>query len=236
MVRQECAALSIIRGVRPWSCHAVGTCWRLWQAAFFFDESCRLSGSVSSLRLPGSPRPHSRPLHWCESQGVEILCCPEGILGGPADYTPRPADIAMTGDQLARRSRRSRATPHHHSGVYRDHRGGPVTTRRRSFTRDPTGVYRKVHPAINKSVYAAGDQIPVFHVGRLIFGIIICNDSNFSEPARIMASQGATALFIPTNNGPPWSGPTSGQRKERRHRSGDRQPRGGDPCRRGRSH
>jgi predicted amidohydrolase len=42
--------------------------------------------------------------------------------------------------------------------------------------------------------------MPVFQVGRLTFGIVICNDSNYPEPARVMASQGATALFIPTNN------------------------------------
>ena len=36
-----------------------------------------------------------------------------------------------------------------------------------------------------------------------LFGIVICNDSNYVEPARLMAAQGATALFVPTNNGLP---------------------------------
>jgi predicted amidohydrolase len=45
--------------------------------------------------------------------------------------------------------------------------------------------------------------MPVFQIGELTFGIVICNDSNYPEPARVMASQGATALFIPTNNGLP---------------------------------
>lgn len=44
---------------------------------------------------------------------------------------------------------------------------------------------------------------PVFTVGSLTFGILICNDSNYYEPARIMASRGAAALFVPTNNGLP---------------------------------
>jgi predicted amidohydrolase len=65
------------------------------------------------------------------------------------------------------------------------------------------GLYRKLHPAINRSVYDAGDRMPVFKVGTLTFGIVICNDSNYPEPARVMATQGATALFIPTNNGLP---------------------------------
>ena len=45
--------------------------------------------------------------------------------------------------------------------------------------------------------------MPVFHVGGLTFGILICNDSNFHELWRTMASRGATALFVPTNNGLP---------------------------------
>ena len=56
-------------------------------------------------------------------------------------------------------------------------------------------------PNPNRSIYEAGDQMPVFQVGGLTFGIVICNDSNYLEPARIMAARGATALFVPTNNG-----------------------------------
>ena len=65
------------------------------------------------------------------------------------------------------------------------------------------GIYRKLYPAINRSVYEAGDRMPVFTVGELTFGIVICLDSNYFEPARMMASQGAAALFVPTNNGLP---------------------------------
>jgi len=43
----------------------------------------------------------------------------------------------------------------------------------------------------------------VFRVGALTFGIAICNDSNFPELANQMASRGATALFVPSNNALP---------------------------------
>jgi apolipoprotein N-acyltransferase len=54
----------------------------------------------------------------------------------------------------------------------------------------------------------AAYQAPLCAIGSmevvdLTFGILICNDSNYYEPARIMAAQGAAALFIPTNNGLP---------------------------------
>ena len=31
----------------------------------------------------------------CESIGVQFLCCPEGVLGGLADYASRPYEIAI---------------------------------------------------------------------------------------------------------------------------------------------
>ena len=143
----------------------------------------------------------------CESIGVEILCCPEGVLGGLADYSDEPISIALNVErgelcdvleplasntvttilgfsEIDRRGRLFSA-----AAVY--HRGGVV------------GLYRKLRPAINRSVYDAGDEIPVFTVGMLTFGIVICRDSAFPDLAGRMASRGATALFVPTNNGMP---------------------------------
>lgn len=35
---------------------------------------------------------------WCEQNGVSILCCPEAILGGLADYSENPARFAIPVD------------------------------------------------------------------------------------------------------------------------------------------
>jgi 5-aminopentanamidase len=148
---------------------------------------------------------------WCEAAGVAILCCPEGVLGGLADYATRPTAIAIdvAGGRL--------------NGVLAPLASDTVTTivgfteiDRRGRLYDAAavfqhgsvvGLYRKLHPAIHHSVYASGDETPVFTVGALTFGILICRDSTFAEPVRAMASRGATALFVPTNNGLP---PTRG--------------------------
>jgi predicted amidohydrolase len=144
-------------------------------------------------------------VEWCEGHGVAILCCPEAILGGLADYAEDPREFAIDarGDQLARAlvplasdavttivgftevARTGRL--YNAAAVF--HKGSVI------------GLYRKLYPAINRSIYDAGDGMPVFQVGGLTFGIVICNDSNYPEPARMMASKGATALFVPTNNG-----------------------------------
>ncbi|MBV9610914.1 MAG: carbon-nitrogen hydrolase family protein [Acidobacteriaceae bacterium] len=65
------------------------------------------------------------------------------------------------------------------------------------------GLCRKIHPVLRRSVYSPGSETPVFRAGELTFGVVICNDSNYPELARRMAVQGASALFIPTNNSLP---------------------------------
>ena len=141
----------------------------------------------------------------CESQRVDILCCPEGVLGGLADYVAQPAAIALhcgeLNDVLAPLASDTVTTI---VGFTETDRRGRLYNSAAVFHRGSViGVYRKLHPAINKSVYSAGDAMAVFTVPGLTFGVIICRDSNFPEPASVMASRGATALFVPTNNGLP---------------------------------
>lgn len=146
-------------------------------------------------------------VNWCESEGVEILCCPEGVFGGLADYASLPASIAIDVEAgqldalLAPLASNSMTTI---AGFTEIDRGGRFYNSAAVFHKGSvTGIYRKLYPAINKSIYEAGDKLPVFTVGDLTFGILICNDSNYYEPARIMAAQGAAALFVPANNGLP---------------------------------
>ena len=159
------------------------------------------SGSLEAL-----DHIHTR-VAWCEAEGVEILCCPEAILGGLADYAPRPAEIAIDveGGQLdALLAPLASDTVTTILGFTETARTGHLYNSAAVFHRGKViGIYRKLHPAMRQSIYSAGDQIPVFHVAGLTFGIVICNDSNYPEPARIMASQGASVLFVPTHNALP---------------------------------
>lgn len=159
------------------------------------------SGSLEAIDLI------RRRVEWCESHGVVILCCPEAILGGLADNAEDPREFAfdVRGDQLARA-----LAPLASDTVTTIVGFTEVTGTGRLYNSAAVfhngsviGLYRKRHPAINRSIYDAGDQMPVFRVGGLTFGIVICNDSNYPESARCMVSKGATALFIPTHNGLP---------------------------------
>ena len=146
----------------------------------------------------------------CESIGVEFLCCPEGVLGGLADYTSRPYEIAIDVQQ----GQLQRALAPIASDTVTTILGFTEVDDGRLFNAAAVvhkgmviGLYRKLHPAINRSIYESGYETPVFTVGDLTFGILICRDSTYREPAGIIADRGATALFIPTNDGlPPGKG------------------------------
>jgi predicted amidohydrolase len=147
----------------------------------------------------------------CEAEGVAILCCPEAVVGGLADYAPDACETAIpTSDILsflapianARLTtivgftERSSDSCLYNSAAVVGH--GRLS-----------GVYRKWHPAVRRSVYRAGSASPVFQVDGACFGILICYDSTFPELGANLASRGARVIFVPTNNALPKSNSSS---------------------------
>ena len=169
----------------------------------------KVAAYQASLLPIGSP--HSRAIELirervrrCEVDGVSILCCPEAVLGGLADYAADPGAIAIERgalhNVLAPLASNSVTTivgfTELADGLFFNsaavlHRGVVM------------GIYRKRHPALRRSIYAAGDEAGVFTVGDVVLGILICNDSNYPELARHAAARGATLLVVPTNNALP---------------------------------
>jgi predicted amidohydrolase len=144
---------------------------------------------------------------WCETEGVDILCCPEAVLGGLADHAERPIDIAIDLENgqletllapLASKSVIAIVGFTEIAGAGKLYNSAAVFHGGRV-----AGIYRKRHPAIRRSIYSAGDQSPVFKAGPLSFGIMICNDSNYPELAADLAARGARVIFLPSNNGLP---------------------------------
>jgi 5-aminopentanamidase len=145
-------------------------------------------------------------VQWCEAAGVGILCCPEAILGGLADNASDPhafainVDSGQLADVLAPLASESVTT----LVGFTESSDGALCNSVAVFHRGRVaGVYRKHHPAIRRSIYRAGDHAMVFAISGLTFGIIICNDSNFAEPARQLAADGARILFVPSHNALP---------------------------------
>jgi predicted amidohydrolase len=146
-------------------------------------------------------------IKWCEFEGVDFLCCPEAVLGGLADDVEHPVDIAIDVASgrleplLAPLASKSVTTI---IGFTETVEGGKLYNAAAVFHDGKVvGIYRKRHPAIRRSVYSAGDRSPVFTIGGLSFGIMICNDSNYPELATDMVARGARVIFLPSNNGLP---------------------------------
>ena len=144
---------------------------------------------------------------WCETAGVDILCCPEAVLGGLADDATCPVDIAIdveSGELEALLAPLASKSVTAIVGFTETVGAGKLYNTAAVFHDGRVvGLCRKRHPAIRRSVYSAGDQSPVFIVGPLSFGIMFCNDSNYPELATDLVARGAKAIFLPSNNSLP---------------------------------
>ena len=175
--------------------------WRACMKVAAWQAPLLKSGSMDALVLI------QRRVEQCEADKISFLCCPEAILGGLADYSHDPTRFAIATDRVrAVFAPLASNTVTTIVGFTELADGGNLYNSAAVLHRGRlAGVYRKRYPAIRTSVYSAGADTPVFRVGGLTFGIVICYDSNFSEPALRMTSLGATVLFVPTNNGLPHS-------------------------------
>jgi predicted amidohydrolase len=141
----------------------------------------------------------------CEAHQVSVLCCPEAFLGGLADFDHDPTDCAIKSDDLVTVLQPLVSeTVTTIVGVSELAADGKLYNAAAVFQRGQVSeMYRKVHPAICRAMYAGGSEAPVFRTGDLTFEVLICNDCNYPELAEAMSALGATVLFIPTNNALP---------------------------------
>jgi predicted amidohydrolase len=144
------------------------------------------------------------PLQSSEAKGVKILCAPEALLGGLADYALDPAAIALTVPELADQLRPLQSSVALIVGFTERGASGRLYNSAAVWVEGKVlGVARKIHPAIRRSVYAAGARPLVCMVGDIRVGILICYDSTFPELAQQLVGDGANLICIPSNCGLP---------------------------------
>jgi predicted amidohydrolase len=143
----------------------------------------------------------------CERAGVSLLCCPEGALGGLADYVDAPDTIAIPADPavIAAKLRplASRTVTIVVGFTERDASGAYYNAAAVCSDGAVLGINRKRHPAIRRSRYRAGGETLVFRTDAGILGILICRDSTDAQLAAALVDRGAQILCIPTNNAMP---------------------------------
>jgi predicted amidohydrolase len=146
-----------------------------------------------------------RRVEQCEAEGVSLLCCSEAIIGGLADYAAEPLRVGILSNAIATTlAPLASDTVTSIVGLSElDPEGKLYNSAVVLHRGEVVGVYRKKHPAIRRSRYEPGTETPTFTVGELTFGILLCHDSTFPELAASMVRNGATVIFVPTNNGLP---------------------------------
>lgn len=142
-----------------------------------------------------------RGLERADGERVDILCFPECFLTGYPDDADRTRRCAFAADgpnmmTLLDRTARFQATfvvgfnELRGAGLYNTaavvHRGHLL------------GTYSKCSAYMR--FHKQGREFPVFDRDGVKFGVVICSDGGYIEPARILAVKGAKVIFAPHYN------------------------------------
>ena len=140
-------------------------------------------------------------LRWCDENGVNLAVFPECYLQGYSTNAQTLARRAITlndGGTTPLLSALANIQTTCLLGLVE--RRGDLLYNSAVVIRqgEILGVYSKNQP--NETAFTAGLEFPVFETQAWRFGINICNDANFAEPARKLSEQGAALLCYPLNN------------------------------------
>lgn len=138
----------------------------------------------------------------CGRQHVELLVLPECFFGGMPSSPSAAAQLALQAPypQVADAFRDCPAQLNVVVGLTERGADGKVYSsaivwQRGKAAAKPT---RKLFP--REAGFAPGSELPVYETGAARFGIVICRDCNYIEPARLLKLKGAQILACPLNN------------------------------------
>lgn len=137
----------------------------------------------------------------CRQKAADILCMPETFLQG---YFPNVADaransFRLDSDAFDRIVSSTRGyTPMVLVGL--NERRGDELYNTVVVLQDGRylGRYSKAYPIFD--FYSPGREFEIFECAEIKFGIIICADTAYIDPARLLALKGAQVLFAPHHN------------------------------------
>lgn len=145
-------------------------------------------------------------------ENVDVACLPEYFATPyfPAEQDPDAFELAVPDDgdfvatvcETARNTNTALIVPFFEEGMP----GGRYynTAIVIDESGDIVGKYRKLHPfqrpGYNEEFYFTRGDLgaPVFDLGGVTIGVMICYDRHFPEIARVQALRGADVIFVPT--------------------------------------
>jgi len=142
-----------------------------------------------------------RGLALAERERLEIVCFPECFLTGYQDEEEAARKHAFAADSsqiMELLDRTSQFEPTLIVG-FNELRGKDLyNTALVSHKGHLLGTYSKCMTLLK--FHTPGREFPVFERGDVKFGVVICADGGFIEPARILALKGARIIFAPHYN------------------------------------
>src|SRR5438067_4716549 len=150
---------------------------------------------------PENVAAHLRGLEWAEARGLEVVSFPECGLTGYFDREEPTRRHALRLDGPEIRSFLEQ-TGHFRTTViagFNERRGDDLYNTALVAERGRLlGTYSKAFAYM--PFHKRGREFPVFERGPLKFGVVICADGGYVEPARILALKGARVIFAPHFN------------------------------------
>jgi len=138
----------------------------------------------------------------CFLDGYVVTESLEGHVVNEDDWTKRFIEIAedeREGAYIFKLSRLAEELKVYIIAGFTEKRSDKLFNAAYIFSRDGNiiGKYRKVNIA-KRERFCAGDSLPVFDTDLGKIGVLICADRRWPENVRVLAVQGAEAIFIPS--------------------------------------
>ncbi len=142
-----------------------------------------------------------RGLERAEREGAEIVCFPECFLTGYQDNEEMTRQHAFAVDSPRMRAALDRTGRFDATVIvgFNERRGEDLYNTALVARRgELLGTYSKCFAYMK--FHKQGREFPVFERDGVTFGVVICADGGYVEPARILALKGAKVIFSPHFN------------------------------------
>ncbi len=142
-----------------------------------------------------------RGLERAADERLDIVSFPESFLGGywRSEERCRAHAWAIDGPEMRHLSELCRGFPSTFLVGFNERRGDLLYNTVAVIERGARlGHYSKAFPVL--PYFTPGRETPVFQRDGVTFGVIICADGGYPEPARLLVMKGARILFAPHYN------------------------------------
>ncbi len=147
-------------------------------------------------------------LHQTEGMGLDFLCFPEIFLSGYSQRAVLESSIPLNDSRLVEFIQQTAVYDTVILVGMSEQDGGKIfNTQIVTYQGRLLGKYHKtILTEEEKQVFSSDLDLPVFEAKGIRFGIVICHDTSFVEPALYIRWRGARLLFTPHYNDIPPSG------------------------------